>query len=64
MPIVGGLSSVFCYNVLGFDQNLFKPYFGFRTPFAYGPYPATFPLLSQSDLANDNFEAAAVSYIA
>lgn len=62
-PVLGGLSSVFCYNVLGFDQSTFRPYFGFKKPFAYGPWPNPFPALTQSDLANGDFATAAVSYI-
>lgn len=63
MPIVGALSSVFVYNVLGFDQHSFSPYFGFKVPFAYGPYPLAFPATDQTTLANGIFAAAAVSYI-
>jgi len=63
MPGVGSLSGVFCYNILGFSQSTFTPYFGFKVPNAYGPFPATFPAVNQSNLANGIFAAAAVAYV-
>lgn len=63
MPIVGALSAVFTYNLLGFDQTTFAPFFGFKKPFPYAPFPANFPAIAQSDLAGGTFAAAAVSYI-
>jgi hypothetical protein len=63
MPRVGALSSVFCYNLLGFDQSSYTPYFGFKIPLAYGAFPASFPVINQSNLGNGDFAAAAVGYV-
>jgi hypothetical protein len=62
MPIVGACSSVFYFNVLGFDANTFSPFFGFKVPFTFGAFPATFPAVTQSNLANGDIEAAGVRY--
>jgi len=63
LPKIGGISSVFCYNVLGFSQSNYVPYFGFKVPFSYGAFPAAFPSINQSHLANGEFGTAGVAYV-
>lgn len=62
MPIIGAMTSVFYFNVFGFDQNTFTPYFGLKVPFPYGPFPANFPAVTQAHLANGVIEAVGIAY--
>jgi len=62
MPVVGAMTSVFYFNLLGFSATSFTPYFGFKVPMPYGPYPANLPALDNTALANDSIMAAGVKY--
>jgi len=64
MPVVGAMTSVFYFNLLGFSATSFTPYFGFKVPLPFGAFPALFPNVDNSHLANSSIMAAGVKYSA
>jgi hypothetical protein len=62
MPMIGAMTSVFYFNLFGFDAGSFQSKFGLKTPFPYAPFPATYPVVTQGQLAAGTIAAAAVRF--
>lgn len=59
-PVVGGISDVYLFNILGYSATAWTPYFGLSLSRTYGAYPATFP--ASASPANGTFAIPTVHF--
>lgn len=65
-PVVGYIlgDTEQCYQIFGFDEDLYNSKGSIAVPFAYGPFPFVFPSVDKTMLVGGSVPAAAVQYSA